>query len=111
MSDGGFCHYCRKAKCICDQPRKHANHTKGPWSVDSELDPINVPYIFGISGITGEPYCVCEVRLGPRAESDARLISAAPDLLEACKALQMEAAARGCGLRIADEAIEKAEGR
>lgn len=33
------------------------------------------------------------------------------ELLAACKALQMEAAARGCGLRIADEAIAKAEGR
>ena len=31
-------------------------------------------------------------------------------LLAACKALQMEAAARGCGLRIADEAIQLAEG-
>lgn len=43
--------------------------------------------------------------------ANARLIAAAPDLLEACKALQMEAAARNCGLRIADEAIAKAEGR
>lgn len=33
------------------------------------------------------------------------------ELLEACKALQMEARARGCGLRIADEAIAKAEGQ
>lgn len=31
------------------------------------------------------------------------------ELLEACKALQMEARARNCGLRIADEAIAKAE--
>ncbi len=34
-----------------------------------------------------------------------------PDLLAACKALQMEAAARNCGLRIADEAIAKIEAR
>lgn len=49
----------------------------------------------------------------PRAErgANARLIAAAPDPLAACKALQAEAAARGCGLRIADEAIAKAEGR
>lgn len=32
-------------------------------------------------------------------------------LLEACKALQMEARARHCGLRIADEAIAKTEQR
>ncbi len=31
-------------------------------------------------------------------------------LLTACKALQSEAASRGCGLRIADEAIARAEG-
>lgn len=31
-------------------------------------------------------------------------------LLRACKALQMEATARNCGLRIADEAISRAEG-
>ena len=31
------------------------------------------------------------------------------ELLAACKALQMEARARNCGLRIADEAIAKAE--
>lgn len=43
--------------------------------------------------------------------SNANLIAAAPDLLEACKALQMEAAARNCGLKIADDAIAKAEGR
>lgn len=34
---------------------------------------------------------------------------AVTELLEACKALQMEAASRGCGLRIADEAIAKAQ--
>ena len=33
------------------------------------------------------------------------------EMLVALKALQMEAAARGCGLRIADEAIAKAEKR
>jgi hypothetical protein len=40
--------------------------------------------------------------------ANGRLIAAAPELLEACIALQMEAAARGFGLRIADEAIAKA---
>jgi hypothetical protein len=39
------------------------------------------------------------------AERDALI----EELLAACKALQMEAAVRGCGLRIADEAIAKAE--
>lgn len=40
--------------------------------------------------------------------ANAKLIAAAPELLEACIAMQMEAAARGCGLKIADDAIAKA---
>lgn len=43
-------------------------------------------------------------------EANIRLMAASPDLYAACVALQMEAAARGCGLRIADEAIAKANG-
>lgn len=46
----------------------------------------------------------------PQGEANARLIIASTKLLIACKALQMEARARGCGLRIADEAIAEAEG-
>jgi hypothetical protein len=38
----------------------------------------------------------------------ARFRNSHHELLQACIALQSEAAARGCGLRIADEAIEKA---
>lgn len=41
-------------------------------------------------------------------KANVALISAAPNLLEACIALQAEASARGCGLKIADEAIAKA---
>lgn len=37
-------------------------------------------------------------------------VALAQELYEACVALQSEAAARGCGLRIADEAIEKSRG-
>lgn len=42
--------------------------------------------------------------------ANAKLIAAVPKLLEACIVLQFEAAARGCGLRIADEAIAEAIG-
>ena len=43
-----------------------------------------------------------------RAEERSTLAALARELAEACIALQMEAAVRHCGLRIADEAITKA---
>lgn len=81
-------------------------HTPGPWHHFK-------------SEYTGE-FCIGSQTLPilarthnypEQSEANAQLIAAAPELLEACKALQMEAAARGCGLRIADEAILKAEGQ
>ena len=55
-------------------------HTEGPWVVDSELE-LNGTYVFGASATTGEPYCVCEMRIGSTTEADARLIAAAPTML------------------------------
>jgi hypothetical protein len=76
-----------------------SGHTKGPWRIVLED---------GHWIVRGANYdAVCRLYAGGNGD----LIAAAPDLLEACKALQMEAAARHCGLRIADEAIAKAEGR
>ena len=84
-----------------------AKHTPGPW----EASGWRVCFNCGLGQNIGV-ICDTATRKADRTlenMANARLIAAAPDLLEACKALQMEAAARGCGLRIADEAIAKAE--
>ena len=94
-----------------------SKHTPGPWE-----------YLLTTEEIIGGGQIICKIdtsRFGKRGylesypaeavhivdefEATAILIAAAPELLEACKALQMEAKARGCGLLIADEAIAKAE--
>lgn len=56
------------------------------------------------------PDCGCHYTTDDDGIHFCPLHAAAPALLEACIALQMEAAARGCGLRIADEAIAQAKG-
>lgn len=104
-------------------------HTPGPWEaksepMDSGLGRVLYYDIVDSKGRTIADTANSEVAVihtehdeggkhqwDEQGRIDARLIAAAPELLEACKALQMEAAARGCGLRIADEAIAKAEGK
>lgn len=91
------------------------SHTPGPWKwetnwrcagslkgafVDNVGNTCRIADVESQGGVGNQETC----------EANARLIAAAPDLLAACIALQMEAAARGCGLRIADEAIAKAKG-
>ena len=83
------------------------DHTPGPWFLDDEL-PSN-PYSV-LARVGGEKIPISSPSDPGDARADARLIAAAPELLAECIALQMEAAARGCGLRIADEAIAKAKG-
>lgn len=88
--------------------RGKVKHTQGPF----HLTPGNPHYAIYdprcvyVAIARGERECITS----EEAQANCRLFAAAPDLLAACKALQMEAAARGCGLRIADEAIQKAEG-
>lgn len=86
-------------------------HTPGPWEFDGE-------YVWAdaVRGYVADPNTedmtsgrgLAKLEAPEMIKANGRLIAAAPDLLEACIALQMEAAARGCGLRIADEAIAKA---
>lgn len=93
-------------------------HTPGPW-LQSHHKVSADAYSTQVYTSDGEVVCTLHWypkpngrgNIGTYREANARLIAAAPDLLAACKALQMEAAARHCGLRIADEAIAKAEGR
>ena len=78
-----------------------------------------LPWYFGLNAVgkessSGEPdkliaLCEGENELGD-AQFIVRACNAHYELLEACKALQMEAASRNCGLKIADDAIAKAEG-
>lgn len=61
----------------------HANHTPGPWKAHkTPLARSGVPEFEIHWSDIGE--CVAEIVHG---EPDARLIAAAPDLLDACKAL------------------------
>jgi hypothetical protein len=91
-------------------------HTPGPWFVFGNKHCVGGPLADRAptdpAGQTtaGIAMCGMNLRWPDEAEANARLIAAAPELLEACIALQAEAAARGCGLRIADEAIAKAKG-
>lgn len=53
--------------------------TKGPWTWDGEY-PIRI-----VGGEEGEDYVVSAGGLYPSQEADVRLITAAPELLEAAK--------------------------
>jgi hypothetical protein len=108
-----------------------SDHTPGPWNFTIFTKPDGAPIetpldvaealahsaivsglgeLWGVSiDVESGVLVICYTGNGPTSKANARLIAAAPDLLEACVALQSEAAARGCGLRIADEAIEKAK--
>jgi hypothetical protein len=90
-----------------------ASHTRGPWEIRRTGNAAKDISIF-VEGDAPSSGCICKLPHRDGRETttlaNANLIAAAPDLLAACKALQMEASARGCGLRIADEAITKAEG-
>ena len=63
---------------------KRAKHTPGPWAVE------RFPFSIGVYTEMPENQCLAilqnEERLvTPELEANARLIAAAPDLLEACK--------------------------
>lgn len=94
-------------------------HTPGPWMASGDLiigghyvpsNPTAKSGYYEIAKVIsqGKPGLYPWQPDYATYEANSRLIEAAPDLLVACKALQMEAAARGCGLKIADDAIAKA---
>ena len=55
-----------------------SKHTPGPWCVDENL--VIYSICFGSIGIV-----FCEAEYGKNSKADAKLIAAAPDLLEAMK--------------------------
>lgn len=64
-------------------------HTPGPWGYEADNDFYNEPngacYVdLAASASLGDDSRFARVDKGPTAKADARLIAAAPDLLEAC---------------------------
>lgn len=60
-------------------------HTPGPWTFEIRTDYPN-GHVEGIWGPTGEEIVVTDSGYYPPTIDDARLICAAPALLQACKA-------------------------
>ena len=63
-----------------------SKHTPGPWDVD-----FSGPARLAITGPSEETIARCDMQCenGDVDEANARLIAAAPDLLEACKAVEV----------------------
>lgn len=62
-----------------------AQHTPGPWRMSADSDEtMNPAFLITESNTTDWPSIVAEVN----GEANARLIAAAPDLLEALKSVQ-----------------------
>jgi hypothetical protein len=67
-----------------------SKHTPGPWSADIVWP---VPETIVHAYCNGKPYSLAEVHSMPEPgerEANAKLIAAAPELLESCKALLEE---------------------
>ena len=61
---------------------KHATHTPGPWVI--KHDKKGLPFI----GVESDPWTYAGTVATVEQEKDARLIAAAPELLEQCKFLE-----------------------
>ena len=87
-------------------------HTPGPWAVEGPSSPkVESAVINGASGMVA----YCHGRCYQEATANARLIAAAPDLLEACERVREQLAEQGFvsvleGQRRLDAAIRKARG-
>ncbi|NBW22341.1 MAG: hypothetical protein EBR82_81765 [Caulobacteraceae bacterium] len=64
---------------------KNTKHTPGPWKLDDVSDFIRGPRGVYIAELCDANSDRVQVH-GPRFEANARLMAAAPDLLEACEA-------------------------
>lgn len=97
------------------------SHTPGPWQALLHSDTEFVPEVRGICSMywgIHEPTPESEAAMVAQVEANARLIAAAPDLLEACKALladyietceEHNIQVFRASLALAREAIAKAE--
>jgi hypothetical protein len=86
-------------------------HTPGPWTITNQCTAENIFYIGCRSGSLGSAYN----KAGGEGEANARLIAAAPNLLECLKnaLVVIEVTAQDADTRLVKEikhAIEQAEG-
>jgi hypothetical protein len=93
-----------------------SKHTPGPWRIAPASD-----YADGSLNVDADTrgyVCLAGFRDDPEARANARLIAAAPDLLEACKRILADIDSNatlafeidGDALEALDSAITKAEG-
>jgi hypothetical protein len=104
-----------EALAITAKPAEpQTKHTPGPWVVSNTMHGMFIDAVGVGSSDFRSGKGVAEVT-GSNRYNNARLISSAPDLLEALKAVQAEIAC-GCqmrksAIRTIERAINKAEGR
>jgi len=93
-------------------------HTPGPWSYRGSLGPHSNPHLLGphvVENATGIQIAILNGWRSEVSEANARLIAAAPDLLEALKDLREATKSRGVistvkALSKTDAAIAKTTG-
>lgn len=103
-----------------------SGHTPGPWAPPVyDGNPGDRGWWIRNGRVGADEFAVAVTfELNPNAEADSRLIAAAPELLQALKALRVDANRLcdrnlggtyeddcRCSIRAADAAIAKAEGR
>jgi hypothetical protein len=92
------------------------SHTPGPWVLDGDDIIERTGFLGGVyvahkdSGRVAEAFVNCRVTTDDECRANARLIAAAPDLLNALKTLASVAESRGIPADAARAAIAKATG-
>lgn len=93
------------------------SHTPGPWKLDGpDINGIGNVVGFYVAvpsgGRVGQSFANCLVTTNEQCEANARLIAAAPELLETLKAMvKLFNGFQGMALTNAKAAIAKAEGK
>jgi hypothetical protein len=89
----------------------HASHTPGPWENDRQT-------VYSVNGVHEQEIAEVYGNADGNAEANARLIAAAPELLEALKRItdaiegtEPSQHVLDCLYKVAIKAIAKAEGR
>jgi len=92
-----------------------ARHTSGPWKIEVELGARHDEFLIAKdAGDRGRGIAIAETRTGSGSErANARLIAAAPELLDACRGLlnALPSATTHPAISAARAAIKKATGQ